>query len=232
MNKNSKMKKYKILWVLFIPFLFIQSSTINSIDLTGDDDIWTGTVTFLEKQTGKEIVTSEWKMEAKIVNNKGTAVHSFHFKSQDGSVTDCKNEEETELSVGIDEEEKKYSIEVPMPGCYGKQTAGGTTSDFAKTDETAITINDQPLKDPNVLSGTITERSGNEESGNVTTYTWHLVRTNKKNQTTSQSSSSKPQSSNIGPVKKETWSGTVTWAKTSSGKARTTSDDHGFENVF
>src|SRR6185503_5646421 len=105
------MKKYKLLWVLFIPFFFIQSRSINTIDLMEDESIWTGTVTFLEKQTGKEIVISEWKMEAKIVNNKGTAVHSFHFKSVDGSITDCKNEEQTELSVGIDEEEKKYSIE-------------------------------------------------------------------------------------------------------------------------
>jgi len=228
------MKNYKFLLVVLIPCMFMQSSFINKKTVQEDDSIWTGTVTFLEKQTGKEIVISEWKMEAKIVNNKGTAIHSFHFKAQDGTISDCKNEEETELSVGIDEEEKKYSIEVPMPGCYGKQTAGGTTSDFAKTDETAISINDQPLKDPNVLSGTITERSGSEENGSLTTttYTWHLVRVNKKVQPKSQNNNNQPQSSNIGSVKKETWSGTVTWIKTSAGKARTTSTDHGFENVF
>ena len=228
------MKRYRFLLVLFIPFLFTQSSFIDKKVLQEDDGIWTGTVSFVQKQTGKEIVTSEWKMEAKIVNNKGIAVHSFHFKSQDGSVSDCKNEEETELSAGIDEEEKKYSIEVPMPGCYGKRTAGGTTSDFAQTDETAITINDQPLKDPNVLLGTIQEKSGNEENRNVTitTYSWHLVRVNKKVQSKSQNNNNKPRTSNVGQIKKETWSGTVTWIKTSSGAARTTSTDHGFENVF
>lgn len=227
------MNNYRSILMAAIPFLLIHSNSIDKKVFQEDEGIWTGTVTFLEKQTGKETVISEWKMEAKIVNNKGTAVHSFHFKALNGSVSDCKNEEATELSVGIDEEEKKYSIEAPMPGCYGKQTAGSNTTDFAKTDETAISINDQPLKDLNLLEGTISERSGgNENESSTTTYTWRLVRTNKTSKTVSKSNNVRPSSSSVPSNKKELWSGTVTWTKTSSGAARTTATDHGFENVF
>ena len=216
---------------LIVPFLLMQRN-ISSNKPDKDDGIWTGTVSFIEKQTGREIVISEWKMQATITANKGPAIHSFHFKSLDGAVSDCENKEATELSVGIDFDEKKYSIEVPMPGCYGKQTASGSTTDFAKTDETAISINNQPLKDPNILEGIITERSGSEGNETVTTHKWNLVRVSKKVQSNSQNSNNKPPSSTIGPGKKEKWSGTVTWIKSSSGTARTTAQDHGFENVF
>lgn len=218
--------------LLLLSFLFIQSSPVpkNTFE---DDGIWTGTVSFLEKKTGKEIVISEWKMEAKITNNKGAAVHSFHYKNQNGNVSDCSTEDKTELSIGIDYEEAKYSIEVLVPGCYGKQTSNGNTVDFAQSDETAIQIDDQPLKDQNVLSGTITNKTGPDENGNATTttYKWHLVRSGKKKSPVSQKTNN-PKPQNTQPFTKERWSGTVTWEKTSSGKARMVSHDHGFENVY
>ena len=225
------MKKNKHIGLLYIFLLFIQTMSFAQQD---DDGIWSGTVTFLEKQTGKEIVISEWRMEAKITNNKALAIHSFKFKDQNNNTSDCRNTEETELELGIDYETMKYSISVSMPGCYGKQINNGETIDFAKTDETAIVINDQPLKDVNVLEGTITERngSGENEVASVTTYTWRLIRANKKKQpVSSPQNNNKPNPAITQPFKKERWSGTVTWMKTSRGKARVVSYDHGFENV-
>jgi len=225
-------RKYKNFLLLLLPFLFIQSSLVPKNDFEEDEGIWSGIVTFLEKQTGKEIVISEWRMEAKITNNKALAIHSFKFKDQNNNTSDCRNTEETELELGIDYETMKYSISVAMPGCYGKRVNGGETTDFAQTDETAIVINDQPLKDPNILEGTTTEKSsgGENETMSVTTYTWRLIRTSKKKQLSSQKTNTqKPSISQ--PFKKETWSGTVTWSKTSAGKARVVSYDHGFENV-
>lgn len=216
------MKKYNLFFLLLIPFFFIQSSSVKTTKIFEDDGLWTGTVSFLEKQTGKEIKISEWRMEAKIVNNKATAVHSFKFSDVNNNTSDCKNEEETELELGIDYDLGTYGITVPMPGCYGKQISGGSTTDFAKTDETAISIDNQKLgKDPNILEGTITEKSGSESDGTltVTTYTWHLVRTDKKVKQV------QPKKTNVvpndpGQLVTEKWSGTVTWYKTSRSKAR------------
>jgi len=256
------MKKYRLLLLLPISFFFIQNSFVQKNIIEEEDEVWSGTVSFVQKQTGSMIVTSEWKMEAIITSNKANAIHSFHSKLINGDISDCKTASKTELSVGIDYNEKMYSIQVSMPGCYGKQTSGDRTVDFAQSDETAIRINDQPLKDPNVLEGTLTEKEGTEESGGITTtsYTWHLERIGKKYQPPSEKNSkpkpgitgkvSTPPSGKInkngqprpgktdtipvimGSLKKELWSGTVTWTKTSSGKAKVVSYDHGFENVF
>lgn len=216
------MKKYHFFLLLLIPSLFIQSTTKNNIHSENEEGIWTGTVGFIEKQTGNNIEISEWKMEATITNNKGTARHSFQFKDKNGATSVCKNQEETELSVGIDFETKKYSIEVPMPGCYGETYSGGKSSDFAKTDETAISINDQPLKDPNLLEGTINEESGVDENGNsrITIYKWRLEKMNKKSKPVSQNPKPAPIPPAVQPSAKEKWTGTVNWTKTSQSKAR------------
>ena len=219
------MKKYRFLLLFLISFFLIQSSTVSKNDFEEDEGIWSGTVSFIEKQTGKEIVISEWKMEAKITSNKGKAIHSFHSKVLNGAVSDCKTEDETELGVDIDYEINKYSIEVPMPGCYGQTISEGRNTDFAQTDATAITIDNQTLKDPNVLEGTIAEKNGggNNEVTTTTTYTWKLVRINKRNKPLQQNAS-KPKPASIQPYNKERWTGTVTWYKTSRSKARVESE--------
>ncbi len=226
------MKTYKIISLLFISLFSIQSNTIGQNNSEDDDGIWTGTVTFLEKQTGKEIIISEWRMDAKISNNITAVIHSFTFKSTNGTTSDCKTEDKGELEVDIDYETGKYSIKVPMPGCYGKTISNGSTSDFSKTDETAIMINDQPLKDPNILEGILTEKTGggDNENGTTTTYKWRLERKNKINIPVSQNNN-KAKSSNTGTPKKETWTGTVTWIKTSGGIGKLVNDNNGHQEV-
>jgi hypothetical protein len=251
------MKKKSRILLLFIAAVFLlYGFKKRIIDAVEPDEIWSGTVSFVQKQTGAMIVTSEWKMEATITSNKANAIHSFHSNLINGDISDCKTTSETELSVGIDYNEKMYSIEVPMPGCYGKQTSGDRTVDFAQSDETAIRINDQPLKDPNVLEGTLTEKEGAEESGGtITTYTWHLERIGKKYQPPPEKNSNpkpgitgkvntppsgkinkngQPQPGKpdtvpmiVGNLKKELWSGIVTWTKTSRSKGKKEWDDNG-----
>jgi len=255
------MKKKSHILLLFTALIFMLCGFKKQINgIVEPEEVWSGTVSFIQKQTGGMIVTSEWKMEAIITSNKANAVHSFHSKLTTGDISDCKTTSETELSVGIDYNDKIYSIEVPMPGCYGKQTSGDRSFDFAQSDETAIRINDQPLKDPNVLEGTLTEKEGTEESGGITTttYTWHLERIGKKYQLpTAKNSKQKPGISNVNTtssgknngnvqqhsgridtiplvmagLKKELWSGTVTWTKTSRSKGKTEWVDHGKDNV-
>ena len=216
------MIKYNFSFLFLIPLFFIHNSTVSSDRVSEEDGVWTGTVSFLETQTGKEIEVSEWKMEAKIINNKTTAVHSFKFRDKNDNISDCRNEDQTELEVGIDYGAGTYGITVPMPGCYGKQISGGTTRDFAKSDETAISIDNQKLgKDPNILEGTITTKDVAETDGIVTTttYKWRLVRVNKTSKPVSQNS--KPVIPPVTqPPGKEKWSGTVNWYKTSTSKAR------------
>lgn len=220
----------KILPLLFLLILSVcllyGFRKINKAD-SDDEEIWSGTVSFIVKQTGTDIIISEWKMEAIITSNKAKAIHSFHSEKANKEISDCKNTAETELSVGIDYDANKYSIEVPMPGCYGKQTLNGNTVDFAQSDETAIRIDDQPLKNPNILEGTIKENDGEM----ITTYTWHLERVNKINKKVT-TKNNNPTPPVTGPFKKDLWSGTVIWSKFSTGKARVVSYDHGFENAF
>ena len=217
------MKKYNLFLLLLIPSLFIQSTKKNITLSEDEEDLWTGTVSFVERQTGKNIEISLWKMEATITNNKGMAMHSFQFTDVNGTTSVCKGGDETEISVGIDLETKKYSIEVPVPGCYGQTNSGGKSTDFAKTDETAISINDQPLKDPNLLEGTITQNPGtneNESITTITTYKWRLEKVNKKNKPVSQNPKPSPKPPATQPFTKEKWTGTVNWTKTSQSKAR------------
>ncbi len=41
-------------------------------------------------------------MDAKIVNNQASAVHSFKLEDLKKNIWDCKTEDETELEIGID----------------------------------------------------------------------------------------------------------------------------------
>ena len=150
-----------------IPFLFSANNIMQRNNgHRYDGDNWSGKVSFFEKKTGGEIAISEWKMEATIVNNKGTAIHSMKLKSTiHGDVIDCRSEAETEVEVDIDDEAGKYGITVPVPGCEGV------------SDQTAIVISDQILgSNRNTLSGTLVLEDDNPAGGTITTtYTWNLV---------------------------------------------------------
>jgi hypothetical protein len=176
------MYKYTPVLLLFIPLLrniHAFRERKNEIHL---EDKWTGTVSFFEKKSGGEIGISEWKMEATITNGTGTAVHTSMTRSPYGDHSFCRTSAKTELDLGIDDEAGEYSINVPVPGCYGTVTDRyGKTDSMAVTDETAIIIDHQKLpKNRSVLSGMKKTIDGPDAGGvtTVTTYEWNLKKTN------------------------------------------------------
>lgn len=135
-------------------------------------------MSFFERKSGREITRSEWRMEANIKNDTGTAIHSSITESIYGDHSFCKTVAKTELELGIDEESGEYSINVPVPGCYGTVTDRyGKTDSMGVTDETAIVIERQKLgKNPDMLAGQIKTVDGPDLNGSttVTIYEWNL----------------------------------------------------------
>ena len=176
------MKNYKIIPLLFIalPFLSSSTRTLKKTN-TKSESKWSGTVSYFEKKSGGEIDLSDWRMEATITNDTGTAVHTYKFRNKLGDESYCRAMAKTELDLGIDEDAGIYEISVPVPGCHGIATYhyGGTDS-FGVTDETGIMINKQRLgTNHNVLSGRIRDIDGPDPAGctTITTYEWNLRKT-------------------------------------------------------
>lgn len=177
------MKNRKLLLLLFLLPLFITAAFMKDSHSYVYAGKYSGTVSFLRKTTGGHTVFFEWRMEATIEEGEGTVVHSYESENDEGVTAKCKNEAETELQLGIDKEAKKYSIWVDVPGCYGTKIDHGVQSDFGATDETAITINNQPLPDdPKFLTGRLITKDTNPGDGSVTTetYDWTLEKDKKK----------------------------------------------------
>ncbi len=167
------MRNYKQIITLLIPAFFILG---NSKNVKSDyESKWSGTVSFFEKRTGSEGFISEWHMDATITNDTGSVTHSSKYSDAHG-YGQCRNNGKTELEVGIDDEKHSYSISVNVPGCNGTQTRNGVESPYPVTDETAITINDQPLRTSNTLSGRTSKTDLLNGLEIITIYTWHLTR--------------------------------------------------------
>jgi hypothetical protein len=142
------MKKYKIILLLSMALVFILTGFKEKRKLKiSAEDKWSGTVSFSRTITGE--TRSEWRMDAKITNDTGTVLQTFKSQGSGGSC-ECIRENKTELEIGIDE--KEYSIFVPAEGCHGTCSDG---KKFGLTDETGIGIDNQPLKDHDILSGNL-----------------------------------------------------------------------------
>ena len=168
------MRNYKvtILWLSVSFFILGNTSDVAIFTNAGK---WSGTVSFFEKRIGSEAFISEWHMDATITNDTGTVIHTSKYSDSHGSGS-CRNQGKTELEVGIDDEKNTYSINVNVPGCNGTQTRDGVDSPYPITDETAITINDQPLSNRNILSGRTSKTDLLSGLEITTIYTWHLTR--------------------------------------------------------
>lgn len=172
-----KLNSYLLLVILltFSSSAFIQKQS----NERKSEEVWSGTVSFLEKRTGREIVTSEWTMFASFNASHGTANQNKKDRMRNGAKGDCYGEGSSELDVGIDDETNTYGITAYIPSCTGTSvTAAGTVSAAAQ-DETAIVINDQPLpENTNSLSGTLTIDEGPFPDGSAasTIYKWNLVK--------------------------------------------------------
>ena len=188
------MKKNFHLLALIIIFFLTQSNRKEK-DLRSIDALWSGKMTFLQitydtirgtHYCGWESDTlwSEWRMEASIINNKGTAKSSLngwkHGKGYDtcmqawGAIIDttfATGTASTELDIGIDG--KEYGFTVDIPSCIGKTISKryrnfqltDTIVDDASEGDSQIRVEGQKIgKDPTTLSGIIelrdTSRAG------------------------------------------------------------------------
>ena len=179
------MKNCKLILPLFIaPFFLSSSIKQNKKTNTIDEEKWSGTVSFYEKRTGPEIVISEWRMDATITDNTGTASNKKKSETTPGDKGECNGQGKSELDVGIDLETKTYSISASIPDCNGLTiTAAGREYEFVQ--DGSIFITDQPLgNNRNVLSGNLILKDGPFANGAMTEtiYSWHLTNSKVKPQ--------------------------------------------------
>jgi hypothetical protein len=121
---------------------------------------WTGFARFTqitESKRGKTV----WKMEAHVTNDTGTATHTS--VTPDGS---CEGTYKTTMSGGYGEGTKMYGFWIPIPPCKG------SSERFLGEDETAINVEGQTGDNPNVMSGSMVEKS----EGKLMTWEWNFVR--------------------------------------------------------
>lgn len=147
--------------------IFVTVSPFNANCQTQDE--WSGNVKLLINQTGSNIISYEWEMAATIIDNKGKATQTIKIKLT-GATGNSYGDGDSELEVDIDKETKTYNIAVrPIPACIGKLISNdGAVSDLNQ-DITAIIIENQPLKNDKVLSGSLIQKEGPFADGSMTT---------------------------------------------------------------
>ena len=176
-----KKLQFHVLSLVFVPLIL-------SIGFAGKyEDVnekWSGTVTFIETDKGPDIIFSEWKMAGTFNNGLGTVVHTskFHFKDGVGEIKrECSTTSESRVEISVDQSKQVYTIMVlGVKDCIGSGIEDGIKKEYSVPGgDTAILIPDQRLGvNKNILSGTITRKTGPLAEGVIQThnYKWNLVK--------------------------------------------------------
>jgi hypothetical protein len=131
---------------------------------------WTGFARFTrisENDRGKHV----WKMEANLVNDTGTATHTYTFSENNDGLKDagsCSGSYKTTISGGYGEGTKLYGFWIPIPPCKGSSERGVWKGE----DETSINVEGQTGDNPNLMSGSIVEKT----EGSIDTWEWNFTR--------------------------------------------------------
>jgi hypothetical protein len=173
----------KFCLMLFLTLQFLLSG-YTGLPKTRLDEKWDGTVSFVESETGPDIIISEWKMTGSFKNSSGQVLHSFHYQYKDGVgeiKKDCSSTSESRVQIDIDESANTYTLMVlGVQDCSGTEVKYGVKKNFSMPGgDTAIWISKQPLgNNRNTLSGTITLKNGPLARGMMQThvYKWNLVK--------------------------------------------------------
>jgi hypothetical protein len=194
------MKKYLFITALVIAFFLTQSNT--------KQDLWSGNITFSQiifdtvlgtHYCGWENDTSwsEWRMEASIINDKGTAKSSSNGRKRGSGYDSCMlahgairdtsyafGTAPTELELDIDGQE--YGFTVDIPACSGKHISkryrnfalDATIIDDVSQGESQIRVERQKVgSNPNVLSGMIELHDRHQKGADfVQIWKWNLKR--------------------------------------------------------
>ena len=145
--------------------------------MVATDDKWSGRISFTEVRTGTDIVRYKWLMEAKLIDNLGTAIHSFRFENNLGHWDTCHGEEKTELFVDFDPALNEYNISASIPFCNGNQWDGGTVQKSGQAETMFLVERQHRGNNPDSLIGRIIERTGPEgvyQTVTVQTWEWKL----------------------------------------------------------
>jgi len=207
------MKKYLFVFSLIIVFFLTQSNTNQKIIAVANEDLWSGNINFSQitydtvqgtHYCGWENDTSwsEWRMEAGIINNSGTAKSSSNSWKQGSGYDSCMKvygairdtgyatgNAPTELELDIDGQE--YGFTVDIPACSGKHITktyrnfvlDETIVEDAGQAESQIRVERQKIgSNPNVLSGIIELHDKHQKGADfVQIWKWNLKKVKKIN---------------------------------------------------
>lgn len=133
---------------------------------------WTGFARFTSIKKDEHGI-STWKMEANLVNDTGTATHSYSFSYNEKDRKDagsCSVVGKTIMSGGYGEGTKFYGFWIGVPDCLGVSEKGHPLG----MEATAIVVDGQTGDNPNIMSGSKVDKM--ENLGTVWTWEWHFVR--------------------------------------------------------
>jgi len=206
------MKKVLSLAPVIVILMIAEHFTgIKKIRSSTKEEMWTGSIIYRQINydtvygtyaCGWQADTSwgEWRMEASIINNNGTAKSSSNGRRYGIAVNTCEvnrngairdtiyanGQAATELMLSIDDETKEYGFTVDIPACTGKKISDRYTNgafdqriiDDMSEGDSQIMIERYKLgKDRNILSGRI-EKHEYPQKGiqQILIWEWNLKR--------------------------------------------------------
>jgi hypothetical protein len=204
----------KVLSLMPVIIILMSIENINSTKKTQSstqEEMWTGNIIYRQINYDTsygthacgwqaDTIWGEWRMEASVINNMGTAKSSSNGRRHGIAVNTCEvnrngairdtfyatGQAPAELVLSIDDETKEYGFTVDIPACTGKKIsdryANGAFDQRIITDlsegDSQIMIESYKLgKDRNILSGRI-ERHEYPQKGieHVLIWEWNLKR--------------------------------------------------------
>jgi hypothetical protein len=199
--------------VIFIVMIIQQLPGVKKVGLPSTEEMWSGNILYRQitydtiygtHACGWQADTSwgEWRMQASIINNKGTASSSSNGHRHGTAADTCINvngtgaiidtiyangQAPTELVLSIDDDAKEYGFTVDIPACIGKKIsdryANGAfdqriIDDMSEGDSQIMVERYKLGKDRNILTGRI-EKHDHPQKGveHVQIWEWNLKKT-------------------------------------------------------
>ena len=202
------MKKILSIIPVIVIVMIVQNLTGQQTTLSANEDMWTGNILYRQITYDTihgtyacgwqaDTIWGEWRMEANIINSKGTAKSSSTGGRRGASENTCdksigairvtmnaSGQAPTQLDLSIDDELKEYGFTVDIPTCTGKKISniylnGNLTDkivdDFSEGDSQILVERYKLGKDRNTLIGRI-EKNDYPQKGvrHVLIWEWNL----------------------------------------------------------
>ena len=206
------MKKVLSLAPVIVIVMIVENFTgIRKVHSSTQEDIWTGKIIYTQINYDTsygtyacgwqaDTIWGEWRMEASIIKNQGTAKSSSNGRRHGIAVNTCEvnrngaiidtfyanGQAPTELVLSIDDDTKEYGFTVDIPACTGKKIsdryANGAfdqriIDEMSEGDSQIMVERYKIGKDKNILSGRI-EKHEYPQKGihHVLIWEWNLKR--------------------------------------------------------